>query len=566
MEERTIMKIFVIFLALLLIIPLAHSQVQVENSTSFRMGYSSEKLFSSDLGMLSYVRGETIWLQVSGSHMIELHDKEGSVVSGYVYDGRPTPIYTFEESDIVGTWRLIIDNSVYELELVDQLLEVEENIVEFLLMNDSLIVKGEIRPIFTDIPLESEIIIAKNRKSDFTTMRTELVIERANTNIGITYNIGEKETTLFIQPYIDNVRSEGEYSEIGLQNIYAWAELTSEIALVKKTEGSRFTTYVDEPIVETDRTYFEITDVARKGINMTIPGPGLTDEPWTVPLKYGRSLLSVYLEFEGKIFVNRIPVIILEDKIIINPELIIQVNSFEDKIEYREIIDIEENMELEFLLISKINGIDRIFYDTDRPALTKINVIDRTNNEKLEKYNIVFEEKIESIKINQTTYIIGNQELINMRNLANAKLFINSFSIFDSILDSRMNEDGIIEIIANVGMARIQIIDSTGSISGNGEIVIRKLDSDTGEFLIIEWNGSDVRTILPEGRYLARLESENIQGETEFEIFTDEKEVLILVDSMYGMSTNIWIFTLSTIITIEIVIIYTIWKKNIKGI
>ena len=560
------MKIFVIFLALLLIIPLVHSQVQIENSTSFRTGYSSEKLFSSDLGMLSYVRGETIWLQVSGSHMIELHNKEGNVISGYVYDGHPTSIYTFEESDILGTWRLIIDNSVYELELVDQLLEVEENIVEFLLMNDSLIVKGEIRPIFTDIPLESEMIIAKNRKSDFTTVQTELVIERTNTNIGITYNIGEKETTLFIQPYIDNVRSEGEYSEIGLQNIYAWAELTSEIALVKKTESSRFTTYVDEPIVETDRTYFEITDVARKGINMTIPGPGLTDEPWTVPLKYGRALLSVYLEFEGQIFVNRIPVIILEDKIIINPELIIQVNSFEDKIEYREIIKIEENMELEFLLISKINGIDRIFYYTDRPALTKINVIDRTNNEKLEKYNIVFEEKIESIKINQTTYIIGDQELINMRNLANAKLFINSFSTFDSILDSRMNEDGIIEIIANVGIARIQVIDSTGSISGNGEIVIRKLDSDTEEFLITEWNGSDVRMILPEGRYLARLESENIQGETEFEIFTDEKEVLILVDSMYGMSTNIWIFTLSTIITIEIVIIYTIWKKNIKGI
>ena len=560
------MKTFVIFLALLLIIPLVHSQVQIENSTSFRIGYSSEKLFSSDLGMLSYVRGETIWLQVSGSHMIELHNKEGDVVSGYVYDGHPTSIYTFEESDILGTWRLIIDNSVYELELVDQLLEVEENIVEFLLMNDSLIVKGEIRPIFTDIPLESEMIIAKNRKSDFTTVQTELVIERVNTNIGITYNIGEKETTLFIQPYIDNVRSEGEYSEIGLQNIYAWAELTSEIALVKKTESSRFTTYVDEPIVETDRTYFEITDVARKGINMTIPGPGLTDEPWTVPLKYGRSLLSVYLEFEGKIFVNRIPVIILEDKIIINPELIIQVNSFEDKIEYREIIKIEENMELEFLLISKINGIDRIFYYTDRPALTKINVIDRTNNEKLEKYNIVFEEKIESIKINQTTYIIGDQELINMRNLANAKLFINSFSTFDSILDIRMNEDGIIEIIANVGIARIQVIDSTGSISGNGEIVIRKLDSDTEEFLITEWNGSDVKMILPEGRYLARLESENIQGETEFEIFTDEKEVSILVDSMYGMSTNIWIFTLSTIITIEIVIIYTIWKKNIKGI
>ena len=129
-----------------------------------------------------------------------------------------------------------------------------------------------------------------------------------------------------------------------------------------------------------------------------------------------------------------------------------------------------------------------------------------------------------------------------------------------------MNEDGTIEIIANVGIARIQVIDSTGSISGNGEIVIRKLGSDMEEFLITEWNGSDVKIILPEGRYLARLESENIQGETEFEISMDEKEVLIIVDSMYGMSTNIWIFILSTIITIEIVIIYTIWKKNIKGI
>ena len=200
-------------------------------------------------------------------------------------------------------------------------------------------------------------------------MQTNLLIEQANTNIDIRYSIEGKETKLFIQPYIDNVRSQGEYSEIGLHNIYAWAELTSEIALVKKTDNSRFTTYLNQPIVDTDRIYFEISNAARNGINMTVPVPGLTDSPWTVPLKYGRALLSVYLEFEGEIFVNRIPVIILEDKIIINPEVIISVNSFDDKIIYNEVISIEENMELEFLLISKINGIDRIFYDTNKPCL-----------------------------------------------------------------------------------------------------------------------------------------------------------------------------------------------------
>ena len=186
-------------------------------------------------------------------------------------------------------------------------------------MNNSLIIIGEIQPKFSDIPLESEVIVAKNKEADFITVQTELLIEQTNTNIDIRYELVGKETKISIQPYIENVRSQGEYSEIGAHNIYAWAELTSEIALVKKTDNSRFTTYVDEAIVETDRTYFEIVDVPRNGLNMTIPVPGLTDNPWTVPLKYGRALLEEYLEFEGKIFLNRIPVVRLEVNLKINP-------------------------------------------------------------------------------------------------------------------------------------------------------------------------------------------------------------------------------------------------------
>ena len=220
-------------------------------------------------------------------------------------------------------------------------------------------------------------------------------------------------------------------------------------------------------------------------------------------------------------------------------------------------------MELEFLLISKINGIDRIFYDTNKPEITKINVVDRTNNDILEKYELVFENDIKSIKIDETTYVIGRELGMSIDNF-NTELFINSFRVFDQIIDTRMNQDGIIEILTDIGMARIQVIDSTGSISGNGEIIIRKLDTNNDEFLVTAWNGSDVNIMLPEGRYSAILESENIQGETEFEIFGDEKEVLIVVDSVYGMSTNIWIFALATIITIEIIIIYSIWKKNIS--
>ena len=145
-------------------------------------------------------------------------------------------------------------------------------------------------------------------------------------------------------------------------------------------------------------------------------------------------------------------------------------------------------------------------------------------------------------------------------------LFINSFRIINPIIDTKINDNGMIEIIAEVGTARIQIVDSTGSISADGELIIRRLGTDSDEILVRNWNGSDVSVMLPNGRYLAILESDSIQGEIEFEMFGDEKDVIIVVDSMYGMSTSLWIFTLATIITIEIVVIYSIWKKNIKGI
>ena len=79
MEERDLMRIYVLVLSLLLLtIPLASSQV--DNSTSFRIGYSPEKLFNSELGIPSYLRGETIWLNLPESHEVELQDSNMNTI------------------------------------------------------------------------------------------------------------------------------------------------------------------------------------------------------------------------------------------------------------------------------------------------------------------------------------------------------------------------------------------------------------------------------------------------------------------------------------------------------
>ena len=60
MEERNLRKIFSLILILILLVPLASSQIK--DTESVRIGYSPEKLFNSETGTPAYIIGETIWI------------------------------------------------------------------------------------------------------------------------------------------------------------------------------------------------------------------------------------------------------------------------------------------------------------------------------------------------------------------------------------------------------------------------------------------------------------------------------------------------------------------------
>lgn len=554
------MKIITIsILILILLIPLASSQMNEVNN--FRIGYSPEKLFNSETGMPSYLAGETIWLHVDNSQTIELKNPQQNTVVKSEINENPTSIYEFKNNDQLGTWSLIVNEKTYQIELSNQQLDAQNNIVEFAFVNKSLEVTGSIVPNFKGIPSQSEVIISKKRDKDSIIIPTKLSIEDMITIINIEYQMEGNEARLHIQPYLGQIGNKEEYSEIGFYNIYTWAELTSEVTLVKKTGNSRFITYLDEPITESTRTYLPITNTPQSGLNITIPSLGNIDKPWTIPLKYGKTLLSIYLEFEGQLFVNRIPIIILEDKIIINPDLIIPTESFGETINYKGILELESDMDIDFLLISKINGIDKIFYFSEKPSISTIQITNELDNKRIENYKLTFEQNIESIKINGTTYLVSNNILVN------PTLVINSFQMNKQDINPsriKLEEGATINILANIGIANIQLIDSIGSLSGNGELTIQRLDVNKDEIFIIEWNGENVEILLPKGKYSAKLEIDGRQGETEFEIDREKKDVIIFIDSLFGVSTGILMFILMTIITVEIGIIYSVWKRNLR--
>ena len=570
MEERNLRKIFSLILILILLVPLASSQIK--NTESVRIGYSPEKLFNSETGTPTYIIGETIWIHSKTFANIELRDPKGTIITELDVQNNPSSVYKFKDNDELGAWELTInkcnlnnplrcDNrESHTIELANQELQVNNNNIKFDFTNKSLSVSGDITPRFTNIPSESEIIISKQRTDNKITIPTSLSIKGSDTTIILHHSQDENGIKLFVQPYLEQKENNEEYLDLIQDNIYIWTELTSEVALVKKTGDSKFITYVDEPIVETMRTYMQITNTPKTGINISLPTEGNIDNPWTIPLKYGRSLFSVYLEFDDQIFVSRIPIVILENKIIINPDLIIPIDSFNENLNYYGELKLEEDLVLDFIFISKINGVDKMFYFSEKPSINKIYVQNELN-ERLENYKLVFDQNIKSIKINETTYVLTDSIM------ANPSLYINSFQVnnVDFMPSSfSLNDNSIVNIVANTGLVNIQIIDSAGSLSGKGNITINKLDSINSEEFITEWSGSSIDIVLPRGEYSAIFTLGDVGGETNFKVNGEKTDVIIVIDSIFGFSTEILIFILMTVITAELGIAYIVWKKALN--
>ena len=560
------MKNIVIFL--ILISTLIPTTVATqENPLLIRIGYSPEKLFNSDIGVPSFIQNEDLWIHPNKQINVKLIDPIGNIAINSKIDTHPSLIYKFQNNDHIGTWELNInDKYSYSIELSEQSLSKINHNEEFRLINNTVSINGVFETNFKEIPTSTEVIINKKRQSGLFEIPTSTSIDGNNIRLQISHSQKQNGVEIYVYPFLDVEEQQvevGESLNIENQNIFVWAEITSEVSLIKNSGKSKFITYIDEEITKTARINLPIINIPSSSLNISLPSLGKSNNPWTIPLKYGRAELSIYLEHDGKLGVERIPIIIMPEKLIINPDRIIQLSAFEKSLLYNTELEISNDLEVEFVLITKINGIDKLLYFSKSPSISKIFVHNRLTNERLNNYELVFSEFIEKAKLNEITYILTQTNKISVN------ILINSFQVEKSsyepkLLEIEQNKDVIITTAA--GMANIRIFDALGLIEENGEIFISRVDyNNLEEQLVVNWTGNEIQVLLPQGKYLATVDINNVKGMIEFQVEQSENQVDIMLNSFYGISTNIWIFILTTIITIELGFAFMVWKKALNN-
>ena len=560
------MKNIVIFL--ILISTLIPTTVATqEDPLLIRIGYSPEKLFNSDIGVPSFIQNEDLWIHPNKQINVKLIDPIGNIAINSKIDTHPSLIYKFQNNDHIGTWELNInDKYSYSIELSEQSLSKINHNEEFRLINNTVSINGVFETNFKEIPTSTEVIINKKRQSGLFEIPTSTSIDGNNIRLQISHSQKQNGVEIYVYPFLDVEEQQvevGESLNIENQNIFVWAEITSEVSLIKNSGKSKFITYIDEEITKTARINLPIINIPSSSLNISLPSLGKSNNPWTIPLKYGRAELSIYLEHDGKLGVERIPIIIMPEKLIINPDRIIQLSAFEKSLLYNTELEISNDLEVEFVLITKINGIDKLLYFSKSPSISKIFVHNRLTNERLNNYELVFSEFIEKAKLNEITYILTQTNKISVN------ILINSFQVEKSsyepkLLEIEQNKDVIITTAA--GMANIRIFDALGLIEENGEIFISRVDyNNLEEQLVVNWTGNEIQVLLPQGKYLATVDINNVKGMIEFQVEQSENQVDIMLNSFYGISTNIWIFILTTIITIELGFAFMVWKKALNN-
>ena len=563
-------RIFLLATLLSLLIPLVPSgsaQI-IEMDLSARIGYSPENLFDSDVGIPVFVRGESLWVFPQFPAFVSLLGPDDSDIVRLPIGTNPFRVHTFSDEDPLGIYTLSFEGragsfSVF-LELGEQFIEPISHQERLSLSEQSLLIDGTVSLDLDGIPTSVEVILTSQMQDDPVDIFSNVIIEGNPINIrleSIEVENGLRRIWVSLHaPTLTAGLDLGiEYEGEALGPLNVWAEMSSEIALSKRTGESLFLTFIDEGIADTPRVSATVSGEPSQVLAIDIPTIGQLNKPWLIPPKYGRSLLSVFLEFEGIIHVARIPVVIFPNEIIINPDSRVRLSSFDFPLRYSFDQPLESPKSYQIILAAKVDGLESLWRTRVTPLLATIIVENEFTGRSILNYDInLTSTNLQTAKVGDTTFVLLPQaEIITEFDLAIDSIIVRSARPTTLSLRSLSRTT----IFATEGTVLIDVVDTFGLPAPPGEIIIRGVGPLSSDPIRLDWREATVSVRLPGGRYQVEASVNGISSQTQFAIDSETTSVQLSLESLFDQNTSIIIAVSGSVLILEAVVAILVWRK-----
>jgi len=557
----------------LLLIPLLPLQLAegANPPFKFKIGYSAEKMFDATTGVPVFVAGETVWVYPGEPIIVSISRPDGRPVAAVPLGEHPYPLYTFRDADMLGTWLLRIESRggqfTFPVEFAQQSIRPDAHEAKFSLEGDSLGIKGTVNFAPPEIPSSTEVILVRKvRNESLTNIATNVTLGGSQIVLQITKGEGAV-TTLRVSPYAPLAGADYE-ADAGAGPVFtSWADITMEIPLTKRKGQFLIVTYIDDAIARTPKVATQLSSQPENTLTLRIPPRGTTEDPSTVPPKYGRAIMNVYMQQGNTINIVKIPLVLLPGRVVIQPAATSSAAPFAQPLPYEFLDPLGDLSTYDVILATKINGLDNVWSTSITPPLASLKVTNTIGGGAVSNYDINFTAGvIQKTKVGDRIFVLLRERRVTT-----------SYSLaIDGILQKEgdyqpatvtLSQLSEVSVFASQGKVAFTVMGGIGIPAPEGNITVYKVTGDSLTVIKeLSWpGGGSVNTTLPQGVYRVTANVLGVEQSKNFEV----KQPITLVDiQMQNLLTrddfNL-VGATSVIIIAELAFAILVWRRALKS-
>lgn len=562
--RKTLVLLAVVFPLLLL--PQTNGQVETE----VELGYNHYRLFSARDGTPVYMPGESLWLKSPSEVTVRLLGPSGAqVISRKLESGTPVSLYKFTPSDTLGEWRLAIfglgaPRSYPVMYLGPAGIKVSMDKPDFNIELDRLVVQGNIKldvagELDTGLVLLSSEAPSQRRVN----LPTDLSVEGSPIFLSIT-QIGAAAFLLDVAAYAPGLESAVQFT--------VWAEVITELPLVKKLKDSRVVTFLGETVVRTRPVSLSISNsTSEPSLKVLLPSVSETAKDSAAPLRYGRLVLRFYFMHDNEISLVEIPAMMLPTglKFTLVDQSEVIPGTKDLSYRFRDELSISGRYSLNVLV--RVSGVYLYWSSPVRVPITAVNVFNRLRDEPVIDYSLEVDHRgVIAQNVRGTTYVILPQDSIAV----DYSLRVNSISLSEKErLPGRIRLGAGFEqqILVNLSLVTIRVIDSFGNTVPEGRVKIADISSQASRTVLEkDWSpGNPLLPILmPRGRYSIEALVGDLQDSVVLEVDERDEAAIIRFEEIRPEEGNafsgVTLEVALSILALQTVLASVIWFRNLR--
>ena len=547
-------------LFLLLLFP-QPAPVQASAVPTVSIGFSCCHFYDPNIGTPVFMAGEDMWLLAEQNLVATLNDPKGVIISRSMPANSSAKFYTFRQEDTPGPWMLSIQSQAGDFQLPIYLAHSQTNAtlrsLAYGLTATELTVKGTLA---LESPEEGGTLMLVHSDNNTGLETSQIALASGFLHAHVSWDQRNPDL-LQITPYTS--------SSSTLNQTDVWAEVSSEIPLLKQVGASKVITQTPQVLASTNHETMTIGSNTNGTLELVLPRIHEVGPNGNAPLRNGPITLTVNVKVQSVVYSLQSETFLFGNGLASSIASLTEIPPLSQTIPFALTDDLQRLSRYNLFLITKENGLSTVWNTTITPPVARLRVTNTLNDEAIDDYQIASDQIQAITKIGSETYAIPLNPLISTPlavSIGGVPLQANEFSPTSTKLDPLSS----IEIRTESSETQLTIEDAFGNPAASGTMKLTRVGGVENVAVVRAWNSSDgvVNLNLPIGEYNIQLTAEGSTATRQFTVTqARENMTLTLNEITLTESRNQLVIAaaISVLVVIEAVFLIRLWKAMSKS-